>query len=205
VLIGYVEMPAPRRRRPQLGSGVAFVAALMFGAIACASVAAARLNQGNPLSAGVFTVAVVWASIMLALTTEMVLHLRRFEALRGRSVIAVVQLAGLVLAAVAAHAVLHLLSKGRLVECTGQFVNDSALALPVLAIVWAGFMRSRRAARWVEMAAIAAVALYAGTQAVWHFDPFPGAGVQQFVALEAASTLGALWLFDVLRRLSESP
>src|SRR5581483_2824826 len=98
---------------PQLGSGVAFVAALMFGAIACASVAAARLNQGNPLSAGVFTVAVVWASIMLALTTEMVLHLRRFEALRGRSVIAVVQLAGLVLAAVAAHAVLHLLSKGR--------------------------------------------------------------------------------------------
>lgn len=183
-----------------MNSVVSFVSAAVLGATVSGSVALVRAGQGHAPSVVAVTMALVWAALIVYLSVEFLsrsLALSVEPASWSRHLAA--QAAGLTAASVTVHLVFTHVAGVKLVECPGQFVNDAALSIPVLAIAWSEVLKNRKAAALLGYFAVVLMAFYAATKTWWHFDPFPGAAVQQFVTVEGISICAALWVFSMLR------
>ena len=175
---------------------ISFLAAFTFTLVACAGLLGRRLAQGDLSGAWPWSVGVMFAAVIVAVSSRVFGPRIAAHALGAALAIGLVHFTLLLRPGAFG---------GALVEDPRQLVNDGVLVAAILALVWSFDARGALARVALPAAALAVVTLYDLTAPSWHLDAFAGTGVQHYVSAQVVAVAAGLFVFDLLRRAHGRP
>lgn len=180
--------------------------AFALGAVGSACLVAERLSGGDTTLALSLELAVLAVTVLVVGLLRPVA--RAAAATRPPRVALLVtgQIAAVLAGAALTHVMVALARPStELRETPTQFVNDAALGIGLVLLVWSVIGKGQKLRMAMAIAALILTGVYRATASFWHVDAiaFPVLTIQQFVTFQIIAVAAGLMVLDWLSRDAE--